>query len=124
MASCSSLLNSGLLRSEPLKSSSEYERAMTAFEYLSEMLDYMEICRSPDQTYTYFANYVEGQIDDFSNGEFLNISKIVSKAQFSQHPLTSDEADRVVSLARKFSKKIYDCTSGIKKLYLKYLINI
>lgn len=105
-------------------SDSQYDRAISAYEYLEQMLEYLNLQKKSSETYTDYAKKVEEESDVFTDGELTGVSEIAQKAQFSPHSISRDEADRVVSLAGRLSESVYAKANGPGRLYIKYLLNL
>jgi hypothetical protein len=82
---------------------------IAAYGYISDLLEFVGIVRG-DADYFDFARSVdfENMSFEFDKEEFMVITKLASKAKFSDHVLTEEESRRVIGFANELAKSIYD----------------
>lgn len=66
--------------------------------------------------------YVEENINLIKKGEFKEVTSIVQKARFSQHPLSDEEKQKVFSFYERLQNIIYNNINFLKKINFKWLL--
>ena len=100
------------------------KNAHNYYRYLMDIYKYAGIYNEDNLKTLEHAKIIEGNYPFIEDGEFQEIINIVFKADFSQHKISIDELDKVISFINKLNDEIYNSLSKIQKLNYTYLKNL
>lgn len=98
-------------------------RSEYIYEYTEKLLALLKL-RNESGCYSEFTENVENHIGGsfIEHGAFKRFMQISLRSGFGNTPPTNDELGESVRFADELSKKIYDSSGYLKKLYIKYIL--
>ncbi len=93
---------------------------ISMYQYICELLNYLGYDKSKYSNLQGFAIAVENKCYFIDDNTLLQVTNIAHKARFSQHTITLEEQNAVLSFALKLNRDIYTSLNFFKKLWYKY----